>query len=83
MSSVLITGASRSIGRAQGVLPAMRQRGAGRLQRPANGHWEALAESVFGLILGFELKRRLPKEGVNVEVRIVPAHVRGQVEKEL
>lgn len=33
--------------------------------------------SVSGLILGFELKRRPSEEGVNVEVRVVPAHVRG------
>ena len=33
--------------------------------------------SVAGLIVGFELKRRLTEEGVNIEVRIVPAHVRG------
>ena len=60
---------------------------AGQLRRKAScSNVSAIARpevSVSGPVLGFELKRGSAEEGVDVEVRVIPAHVRGQVEKKL
>src|SRR5215469_6636232 len=50
----------------------------------ADGNFQILLiSSLSGLVLRFELKGGLPQEGVDVEVRVLSANDRGQVEKEL